>query len=112
MNLLAAIIVTAILCVGSYFWGGHQEAKKLEAIKSAMHSETKRALDDIKGEVSRVETEYNAKIKKMQEQWDTEIGPLILATKKKCKNSSSSSACNAANNAVLESVFNLKQKNN
>ena len=65
MNLLAAIIVTAILCVGSYFWGGHQEAKKLEAIKSAMHSETKRALDDIKGEVSRVETEYNAKIKKM-----------------------------------------------
>ena len=111
MNLLPPMIITAILCVCSYFWGEHEEAKKLDRINAAIHQETKHALDDIKGEVIRIETEYNAKTRKMQEQWDMEITPLIAIAKKKCKEGNSTSACNAANNAVLESVFNLKQKN-
>jgi hypothetical protein len=112
MNLLPPIIVTAILCVFSYFWGQHEEAKKLDRINTAIHQETKHALDDVRGEVTRIESEYNAKTTKMQEQWDMEIVPLLVIARKKCKEGNPTSACNAANNAVLESVFNLKQKIN
>lgn len=112
MNVIAAIVATAVLCIGSYFWGGHVKAKDLDAIKTAMHQETKRALDDVKLEVTRVEREYNGKIELIQKQWDAEIAPLLTKAKAKCKEGAPSAPCQQANNAVLTVVFNLKKHNN
>lgn len=111
MNMLPAMIVTALLCVCSYFWGEHEEAKRLDRINAAIHQETRHALDDVRTEVMRVEAEYNARTQKMQAQWEMEISPLIAVARKKCKEGKPSAACNAANNAVIEAAFNLHQQN-
>ncbi|MCV2361967.1 hypothetical protein LNV23_00720 [Paucibacter sp. DJ1R-11] len=108
MNVIAAIIATAFLCVGSYFWGGHEKGKELEAIRAAMREETTRALHDVKGEVARVEMEYNKKIESAQIKWTAEIAPLLDKAKAKCREGSTTTFCQQANNAVLVTIFGLK----
>jgi hypothetical protein len=110
MKSLPAIIVTALLCVCSYFWGEHEEAKRLDRINAAIHQETRHALDDVKTEVMRVDAEYNARVQKMQAQWEMEISPLIAVARSKCKEGKPAAACNAANNAILSAAFNLGQQ--
>lgn len=110
MNLLVAIIITAVLCGGSFFLGMRSEAARLEEIKALIHEETLKALAESKQESLRVEKEYHDKLDKLQAQWDTQINPLLNVSQQKCGNSGKSSkACMKANNQVLEKLFGIEQ---
>ncbi len=111
MNVLVTFFMAAVLCVGSFFFGGYTESQRLEEIKALIHQETQRALAESKQESQRVEKEFHDKLDKLQVQWDRQVNPLLNSSKEKCKGSKgNSSACMKANNAVLEALFNLKQE--